>query len=58
MDYAVLGKSWITTIKEMGYPFIHIADYWGGDDSVRTISRLYRAIGDNVATVLFDYVAE
>lgn len=42
----------------MGYPFIHIADYWGGDDSVRTISRLYRAIGDNVAVVLFDYVAE
>lgn len=42
----------------MGYPFIHIADYWGGDDAVRTISRLYRAIGDNVATVLFDYVAE
>lgn len=58
LSLPVLGKSWISTIKEMGYPFIHIADYWGGDDSVRTISRLYRAIGDNVAAVLLDYVAE
>lgn len=54
----VLGKSWIKNIKDMGYPFIHIADYNGNEDAVSTISKIYRVIGDNVAIVMLDYVAE